>query len=347
MKKGVSNKLKYISKNSNSDMQIAISALLKVDDDLQLGGDVETTEWIDTGIKSLNFALSGDMDKGIPAGKMIVFAGESQTGKSFIGGRISANAQKAGFVPVWVDTEYAVDKRFFVRIGLDPSNMIYRRLNSAEQLQVTVLKLLKTAKEKGIKLFIVLDSLGNLMGSKELADADADKQTQDMGNRAKSLRTALRNILTWIDRTNSILYCVNHIYIKPGFIPETKMGGGLAASYLAQIVVFLTKKKAEPGISVKLKCKVMKNREFIEGRICEFVLNFKDGIDETDGIMDLFKEFDIIEEKRGWVTIDGKSLRPAKVVEDKELMDKLISNLKDKTKDKNYHSFTDNNEYRD
>jgi len=317
----------------------ALQALLKADDRLVMGDTVVTNGWVDTGIKSLNFALSGKLDKGIPWGKMIVVAGESQSGKSFLGGRIASNAQKDGFIVVWVDTESAVEKKFFLRIGLDPTQMVYREVSSSEQLQIALLRLLKTAEKNKAKLFIVLDSLGNLSGSKELADADKEKMTSDMGNRAKSLRTALRNILPWLKYTDSILYCVNHIYISPGFIPERKMAGGLSTAYLAQQVLFLTKKKADPGKSVKVGVKVKKNREFIEDRKCEFIINFQKGLDPYDGLFELFTEFKVIKDKRGWYDVDGKSMREVDIRKDDKLMQDLISKLEEKTADLNYFSF--------
>src|SRR5210317_142317 len=54
-------------------------------------------EWIDTGDFGLNRIISGSIRKGIPTGRVIVLAGESQTGKSFIAAQIGANALKQGF----------------------------------------------------------------------------------------------------------------------------------------------------------------------------------------------------------------------------------------------------------
>ncbi len=42
----------------------------------------DPTDWISTGNYALNYLISGDFYKGVPLGKVSVFAGESGAGKS-------------------------------------------------------------------------------------------------------------------------------------------------------------------------------------------------------------------------------------------------------------------------
>ena len=44
----------------------------------------DPTDWVSTGNYALNYLVSGDFYKGIPLGKVTVFAGESGAGKSLI-----------------------------------------------------------------------------------------------------------------------------------------------------------------------------------------------------------------------------------------------------------------------
>jgi hypothetical protein len=44
----------------------------------------DPTDWVSTGNYALNYLISGDFNKGIPLGKVVVFAGESGAGKSYI-----------------------------------------------------------------------------------------------------------------------------------------------------------------------------------------------------------------------------------------------------------------------
>ena len=44
-------------------------------------GFTDPTDWISTGNYALNYLISGDFNKGVPMGKVTVFAGESGAGK--------------------------------------------------------------------------------------------------------------------------------------------------------------------------------------------------------------------------------------------------------------------------
>lgn len=330
-------------KKVDNKTQEGIADLIKILD-ADIADDVETKSWISTGIKSLNFLLSGDVDKGIPVGKMIIVAGEQQSGKSFLAARIAAHAQKQGYIPIWFDSEHASDRRFLARQGLDVTAVPFRRPDTVEEFQREVIKALNKAKEIGIKLFIVLDSLGALSGAKETEDADADKMTMDMGLRAKNIRTVFKQLVHRLGETDSCFFCINHIYIAPGFIPKKEMGGGMAAWYLGQIVLFLTKLKGEDGVFSRVKMKSKKNREFIEGRTVEFEINFQKGINPNDGLLELFEEFGVIKKKGSWYVIDGdeKSYREETILNDEETLKKLLDILKEKTKEYSYSSFTPN-----
>lgn len=335
-------KLKKLEEKTDGKMKEIIGELMKVLGAETTAEENETKEWISTGIKSLNFLLSGDVNKGIPVGKMIVVAGEQQSGKSFLGARIAAHAQKQGYIILWMDSEHASNKEFLARQGLDVTHVIPKEPDTVEEFQSLTIKALDWAKERGKKLFIVLDSLGALSGAKEMADASGDKMTMDMGLRAKNIRTAFKNIIHRLAATNSCFFCINHIYIAPGFIPKKEMGGGMAAWYLAQIVLYLTKLKGEDGVFARVKMKSKKNREFIEGRMTEFEINFRKGIDPDDGVIDLFEEFDVIKKKGAWYNIDGddKSYREESILKDEVLMGKLFTILKEKTKNYSYSTFT-------
>jgi RecA/RadA recombinase len=60
-------------------------------------GIKNTEEWLSTGNYALNRGLSGDFKRGIPLGKITLFAGPSGSGKSFIVSNIAKQAQLAGY----------------------------------------------------------------------------------------------------------------------------------------------------------------------------------------------------------------------------------------------------------
>ena len=92
----------------------------------------DPTDWVSTGNYTLNYRISGDFKKGIPLGKVTVFAGESGAGKSYIcSGNIVRNAQEQGIFVVLVDTENALDEDWLKALGVDTSENKLLKLNMA------------------------------------------------------------------------------------------------------------------------------------------------------------------------------------------------------------------------
>ena len=82
----------------------------------------DPTDWISTGNHALNYLISGDFYKGIPLGKVTVFAGESGSGKSYIcSGNIIREAQKQDIFVILVDSENALDEAWLKAVGVDTS----------------------------------------------------------------------------------------------------------------------------------------------------------------------------------------------------------------------------------
>ena len=80
----------------------------------------DPTDWISTGNFALNYLISGDFNKGIPLGKVTVFAGESGSGKSYIcSGNIIREAQKKGIFVILVDSENALDENWLQALGVE------------------------------------------------------------------------------------------------------------------------------------------------------------------------------------------------------------------------------------
>src|SRR6056297_372520 len=92
----------------------------------------DPTDWISTGNYALNYLISGEFDKGVPLGKVTVFAGESGSGKSYMcSGNIARHAQEQGIYVVLVDTENALDETWLQALGVDTGEDKLLRLSMA------------------------------------------------------------------------------------------------------------------------------------------------------------------------------------------------------------------------
>src|SRR4249920_3031942 len=82
----------------------------------------DPTMWVSTGSYGLNYLISGNFFRGIPMGKVTVFAGEPGAGKSYVvSGNIAKNAQEQDIFVVMIDTENALDEKWLKALGVDTS----------------------------------------------------------------------------------------------------------------------------------------------------------------------------------------------------------------------------------
>ena len=106
-------------------------AITKSIDGISIGYN-DPTDWISTGNYVLNYRISGSFRRGIPLGKVTVFAGESGSGKSFIcSGNLVRNAQQQGIYVILVDTENALDEKWLQDLGVDTSEDKLLKINMA------------------------------------------------------------------------------------------------------------------------------------------------------------------------------------------------------------------------
>ena len=105
--------------------------ITKAIDGLSIGFN-DPTDWISTGNYALNYLISGDFNKGVPLGKVTVFAGESGSGKSFIcSGNLVRHAQEQGIFVVLIDSENALDEAWLHALGVSTDEDKLLKLNMA------------------------------------------------------------------------------------------------------------------------------------------------------------------------------------------------------------------------
>ncbi len=207
----------------------------------------EIQEWIDTGDYGLNRIISGDIYKGIPTGRVIVLAGESQTGKSFVAAQIGANAlEKNNFDNIfYFDSEGGAMESFFKGRGCDTDKIEQILVSSVQDAAVKILavyKLIERFKEENpdYKALMILDSLGALVNEKFINDAEGGKVVSEMGGRAKIVNNMMKSLTIPALRSDTSIIVVNHVYDDPGAMFQTKIkaqGGGKASLYMARVVL--------------------------------------------------------------------------------------------------------------
>ena len=172
----------------------------------------DPTDWIGTGNYALNYIISGDFNKGVPLGKVTVFAGESGSGKSYIcAGNLVRHAQEQGIFVVLIDSENALDEDWLKALGVDTDESKLLKLNMAmiDDVAKTISEFMKGYKvmpaDDRPKVLFVIDSLGMLLTPTDVDQFEAGNMKGDMGRKPKALTALVRNCVNMLDRKSTRL----------------------------------------------------------------------------------------------------------------------------------------------
>ena len=279
----------------------------------------DPTDWISTGNYALNYLVSGDFHKGIPLGKVTVFAGESGSGKSyFCAGNIVKAAQEQGIFVVLVDSENALDEDWLQRLDVDTSESKLLKLNMsmiddvAKTISVFMNDYKAMPEEERPKVLFVVDSLGMLLTPTDVDQFNKGDMKGDMGRKPKALTALVRNCVNMFGSHNVGMVCTNHTYASQDmFDPDDKISGGQGFIYASSIVVAMKKlklKEDEAGNKIsevrgiRAGCKVMKTRYAKPFEGVQVKIPYETGMDPYSGLVDMF-------EKQGLLVKDGNRLK--------------------------------------
>jgi RecA/RadA recombinase len=282
-------------------------------------GFTDPTDWISTNNYALNYLISGDFHKGVPLGKVTVFAGESGAGKSFIcSGNLVKNAQEQGIYVILIDTENALDEAWLHALSVDTSEDKLLKLNLAmiDDVAKVIFDFTKEYKtlpeDQRPKVLFVLDSLGMLLTPTDVNQFEAGDLKGDMGRKPKALTALVRNCVNMFGSLNIGLVATNHTYASQDmFDPDDKISGGQGFVYASSIVVAMKKlklKEDEDGNKIsevkgiRAACKIMKTRYAKPFESVQVKIPYETGMNPYSGLVDLA-------EGKGLLTKDGNSLK--------------------------------------
>jgi len=105
---------------------------------------------VSTGSYALNRIISGDIYKGIPNGRVVIFSGESASGKSLFAAEITANALEHEDFDIifYFDSEGGGLKSFFEGRGCDLDKIEHVPLENVEDATVKILAVYSQLKEE-------------------------------------------------------------------------------------------------------------------------------------------------------------------------------------------------------
>jgi len=274
----------------------------------------DPTDWISTGNYTLNYLLSGNFERGIPMGKVTVFAGESGAGKSFIcSGNIVRHAQEQGIYVILIDTENALDEAWLHALGVDTTEDKLLKLNMAmiDDVAKVISDFVKEYRtlpeEDRPKVLFVLDSLGMMLTPTDVNQFEAGEMKGDMGRKPKALTALVRNCVNMFGTLNLGLVCTNHTYASQDmFDPDDKISGGQGFIYASSIVVAMRKLKLKTDADgnktttvngIRAACKIMKTRYAKPFESVQVEIPYETGMSPYSGLTDMLEAKNLLKKE--------------------------------------------------
>ena len=246
-------------------------------------------DMVATDVPMINVALSGKVDGGLAPG-LTVLAGPSKHFKTSFA-LIMASAYLKKYpeaVLLFYDSEFGSPQDYFKQFGIDTDRVLHTPITNVEELKFDLIAQLEGI-DRGDKLVVVIDSVGNLASKKELEDAMNEKSVADM-SRAKALKGLFRMCTPYLNMKDIPLIAVNHTYKEIGLFPKDVVSGGTGIYYSADNIWILGRQQDKVGTEIQgyhFIINVEKSRYVKEKSKVPISVSWEGGVQKWSGLLDI------------------------------------------------------------
>lgn len=270
--------------------------------DKRKGDQMPTHEVIPTPSLGLNKALGG----GLNTGATHLFWGTPSVGKTTMCFRIIATAQKMGYRPIIVDSEYSYSDEYAKKCGIDTSDIVVVQSTVVEDILKHLIGYLNHPDEKHIFLF---DSLSNIIKEEFYDKPDGGKA---MGLQARSQGYFLQKLVNHLHKEKNIMLFIAHQTIDlSGMFAVTKAKMGNTVHHnmhnIVKLFLSMSQKEMERDESSRIMSQratwtIEKTKQLptIGTTGYYYVLPDKGSIDTERELIEMAIEHNIIERKGAW-----------------------------------------------
>lgn len=260
-------------------------------------------DMIPTSIPVINVALSGRLDGGLTPG-LTMWAGPSKhfkTAFSLLMARSYLDKYPDAAL-LFYDSEFGTPQSYFDSFGIDTERVLHTPITDLEQLKFDVMQQINNL-DRGDRVMIVIDSIGNLASKKEVEDALEQKSVADM-SRAKQIKSLFRMVTPHLTIKDIPMVVVNHTYMEQGMFPKAIVSGGTGPYYSADNIFILGRQQEKEGTEIvgyNFIINVEKSRYVKEKSKIPVSVSFDGGISKWSGLLDMALESGhVIKPSNGW-----------------------------------------------
>lgn len=276
-----------------------------------------TPKFVPCNVPELNTALGG----GFARGAMHLLSGKPGSGKTAISLSVMKQIQdeegEDGGFCIYVCLEPPFPMQLAVELGLDMNKLlVVTPVDYGEQMIDAVYDFLyddKTRTTRGLVSGIVWDSINNTVPKRMIDGEEKDgAERADIGSRALMLTRFFEKLQgRGMLRSGTLVMLIAQLRVNSnamsGHGPKDMIGGGMAAQYDAKTITRLTSRTITENIKGittqvghEVKFKIEKNNIGAKPTAGSYVYDYKNGVDDTRGII-------VEAEEQGFITKSGRS----------------------------------------
>lgn len=296
-----------IKKKEKSDMsileKIKKNSTIRESDILSESKFFTKKDMIPTAIPVINVALSGQLDGGLAPG-LTMWAGPSKHFKTAFSLLMAKSYldKYPDAALLFYDSEFGTPQSYFSAFGIDINRVLHTPITDIEQLKFDIMQQLKVI-DRGDKIMIVIDSIGNLASKKEVDDALDGKSVADM-SRAKQIKSLFRMVTPNLTIKDIPMVVVNHTYKTMELYAKDVVGGGTGSYYSADNIFILGRQQEKDGqelLGYNFIINVEKSRYVREKSKIPVTVKFEGGISKWSGLLDIALENGaVVKPSNGW-----------------------------------------------
>ena len=260
-------------------------------------------DMIPTSIPVINVALSGRLDGGLTPG-LTMWAGPSKhfkTAFSLLMARSYLDKYPDAAL-LFYDSEFGTPQSYFDSFGIDTNRVLHTPITNLEELKFDIMQQMDNI-DRGDRIMIVIDSIGNLASKKEVDDALDGKSVADM-SRAKQIKSLFRMVTPHLTLKDIPMVVVNHTYMEQGLFPKAIVSGGTGPYYSADNIFILGRQQEKEGTEIvgyNFIINVEKSRYVKEKSKIPVSVSFDGGVSKWSGLLDMALESGhVIKPSNGW-----------------------------------------------
>jgi RecA/RadA recombinase len=210
---------------------------------------------------------------GLPFGKIVMLAGDSDSGKTSAAITAIKAAQEQGIGVIYTETEAKTTTQDLINWGVDPEQVLLVQSSIAEEAFELLFKAWDGFKKSypGSKLLVVFDSIGNVVSQRD-SDIDLTESNSKPGGKGQINRLAINKMVSRRDEDNAAILIINYTYANIGSPGKTN-AGGKAVNFFSCLTYQTTRRRWLE--------KTVQGKKIRVGAEVQWTL-FKNHLDKTD-----------------------------------------------------------------